>query len=245
MTGFVAYNEDGIIQFSSNLANIHLAAKGAITTSASFDAGLPGVRYWEVFYTPTGAARPMVAVMTPSGQSGVAPFQNTFSAGQWKFSFLTSSDVTQINYWIFDRLPVPSDTFGLQVFLPDGTNVWHSSQLPMRVMPPIISSDMPFKTWRTSPATDTNPIDENFTLTSGRQYAALFGTFSNYETYLYLGGGLYAFAYAVVVARFLSGGITTSGLWYSRETVTTTTPNPALESFNSRRLILPIDVTNY
>lgn len=245
MTGIAIYNTAGTIQFSSNLANIHLATKGAITVYSPFTSGQPGVRYWEVSYTPTGAARPLIAVMTNSGEGGVAPFQNTFSGGQWVFSFLTESGVTQINYWIFDRLAVPSDNFGIQVLLADGSNVWHSSQLPMRVVPPLITSDMPFKTWQTSPDTTTAPITENFPLVSGRQYAAMFGAFSNYQTYQYLGGGLYSLAYAVVTASFLSGGITTSGMWYSRETATTNSPNPSLEVHNKRRIILPIDVTNY
>lgn len=239
--GFRVYGENGSIQFSNNIKNICLAAKGEATAYTPYINPVGPRRYWEITYEGTGLIVPVCAI---SSSLGLTPFGRTNVGNVYTWGFLSSGNVDSFTYYIFDEIDTNPSGYGIVVYANDGSIAYHSSRLPLRIAPPIITTPMGFRTWNTAPAADIGPISETWPLPAGRDYAVIFGTVAHYWTYMYLGGGNYYYGSNSVAARVVGNSIVTGGLWTSRDSGPST-PNPAFEVYNRQRTIIPIDVTHY
>ena len=161
----------------------------------------------------------------------------------WTFLTNLAAGAT-MQFWIFDQ-PVYDNTGSGLLIREDGTGriMYCTGNKPLRIRPPFITGDM--LTHDGLSTAQPGAAFQDYTQPAGKVYAAIIADPAMYWTYVYVGAGRFTYSATAESVQVIDNVIRTSGLWYSRESATTTSPNHSADYFRLNRTIIPVDVTNY
>ncbi|WP_247308179.1 hypothetical protein [Ralstonia pseudosolanacearum] len=131
--GLQIWNDAGTVLIDDTHANLAVAARGVVATSAAgmgvYQIGSRAV----VSYTGDTRATPLIAFACPAGFVGV--YLSSLSGSTYTWRFITEQPAgTEIKYWVFDRAPASSGSYGFQVFDAAGNLTFDSSRQQARIV---------------------------------------------------------------------------------------------------------------
>ncbi|AOI88964.1 hypothetical protein [Burkholderia pseudomultivorans] len=146
--GFQAFTDSGVYQIDGSTPNYQMVqamAGQSVTTGLPFvvnDAGISfGANLPNVSFTFTSTAGPMYGVFASDGV-GITIWSTEVSGSAYTLRFVTERECT-VYFFLFDRVPVASGRFGLQVFNERGDLIADSSKPFLRVLDVIFDEYFP------------------------------------------------------------------------------------------------------
>lgn len=230
-------NDSGSLQFSSQAMNPCVAvSSSAVATSFG---GSPSQRRYEISYTPRGGIRPLIAIKPGSR---VMPYVYNVSTTSAYWSFLTGSAAgATMPFWIFDQ---PADVdlgVGLEIRADSGLLLWSLGNLPLRIVPPLITGNIPAHSGIQHPA--ATGVD--YPMPAGRDYAVIVADPGIYWGHVYVGAGNYVLGSIGGGVQVNDNVIRVGGYLYSRESSTTTDPDYPFDMSRASCTFIPVDITHY